>query len=207
MNKDETSAGCTTVVDFDAAKDGCLGILTGGSTKKSFRFDRVYTPKDDQGIQILKISSAPVPPIYCLTLSFVFLMPKFTGFAVLPVDVFSDASSMVISVLDGYNVCIFAYGQTGTGKTFTMEGTEQNRGVNYRTLEHLFEVAMERSETFSYDISVSVLEVYNEQIRDLLASGPTSKKYLLLHSSIISFIRLHSFTRNLVSQCLILAEN
>lgn len=53
MNKDETLAGCTTVVDFDAAKDGCLGILTGGSTKKSFRFDRVYTPKDDQGIQIL----------------------------------------------------------------------------------------------------------------------------------------------------------
>lgn len=43
------SAGCTTVVDFDAAKDGCLGILTNGSTKKSFRFDRVYTPKDDQG--------------------------------------------------------------------------------------------------------------------------------------------------------------
>lgn len=83
---------------------------------------------------------------------------------------------MVISVLDGYNVCIFAYGQTGTGKTFTMEGTEQNRGVNYRTLEHLFDIAKERSETFTYNISVSVLEVYNEQIRDLLATSPTSKK-------------------------------
>ncbi|CAI8595519.1 unnamed protein product [Vicia faba] len=141
LNKVEMSAGCTTVVDFDAAKDGCLGILTtSGSTKKSFRFDRVYTPKDDQ------------------------------------VDVFADASSMVISVLDGYNVCIFAYGQTGTGKTFTMEGVEQNRGVNYRTLEHLFKVSKERSETFSYDIAVSVLEVYNEQIRDLLATGPASKR-------------------------------
>lgn len=82
---------------------------------------------------------------------------------------------MVTSVLDGYNVCIFAYGQTGTGKTFTMEGTEQNRGVNYRTLDQLFEIAKERSETFTYNISVSVLEVYNEQIRDLLAA-PTSKK-------------------------------
>lgn len=41
------------VVDFDTAKDGELGILSGGSTKKSFKFDRVYTPKDDQGAYIL----------------------------------------------------------------------------------------------------------------------------------------------------------
>ncbi|KAL5556600.1 hypothetical protein UlMin_038836 [Ulmus minor] len=140
LHKEELAAGCSTVVDFDTAKDGCLGILTTGSTKKSFKFDRVYTPNDDQ------------------------------------VDVFADASPMVISVLDGFNVCIFAYGQTGTGKTFTMEGIKQNRGVNYRTLEQLFEIAKERSETFTYDISVSVLEVYNEQIRDLLATSPASKK-------------------------------
>ncbi len=44
------------------------------------------------------------------------------------------------SVLDGYNVCIFAYGQTGMGKTFTMEGTPKNRGVNYRTLEELWDM-------------------------------------------------------------------
>lgn len=41
--------GCSTVVDFNAAKDGELGILSVGSTKKTFKFDRVYTPKDDQG--------------------------------------------------------------------------------------------------------------------------------------------------------------
>lgn len=82
----------------------------------------------------------------------------------------------MISVLDGYNVCIFAYGQTGTGKTFTMEGTEGNRGVNYRTLEELFKIAKERSENFAYHLSVSVLEVYNEQIRDLLATSSSSKK-------------------------------
>lgn len=45
-------SGSTKIVDFDAAKDGCLGILTGGSTKKSFKFDRVYTPNNDQGINI-----------------------------------------------------------------------------------------------------------------------------------------------------------
>lgn len=140
LSKEETLAGHATVVDLDAAKDGDLGILTGGSTKKLFKFDRVYTPRDDQ------------------------------------VDVFADASPMVVSVLDGYNVCIFAYGQTGTGKTFTMEGTEQNRGVNYRTLEELFQIADKRSDTHTYNISVSVLEVYNEQIRDLLATSPASKK-------------------------------
>lgn len=89
---------------------------------------------------------------------------------------FADVSPIVVSVLDGYNACIFAYGQTGTGKTFTMEGSEHNRGVNYRTLEQLFKIAWERRETFTYNISVSVLEVYNEQIRDLLATSPTSKK-------------------------------
>lgn len=92
------------------------------------------------------------------------------------VDIFADASPMIISVLDGYNVCILAYGQTGTGKTFTMEGSDTNRGVNYRTLEQLFKIADERKETFIYNISVSVLEVYNEQIRDLLATSPTSKR-------------------------------
>lgn len=92
------------------------------------------------------------------------------------VNVFADASPMIVSVLDGYNVCIFAYGQTGTGKTFTMEGPENNRGVNYRTLEQLFITAEERKDTFTYNISVSALEVYNEQIRDLLATSSTSKR-------------------------------
>ncbi|PIN12782.1 Kinesin (KAR3 subfamily) [Handroanthus impetiginosus] len=86
------------------------------------------------------------------------------------VDVFEETAPLAISVLEGYNVCIFAYGQTGTGKTFTMEGTNEARGVNYRTLEKLFDIIEERKNTFRYEVSVSVLEVYNEQIRDLLVS-------------------------------------
>ncbi|KAL4556329.1 hypothetical protein LXL04_038977 [Taraxacum kok-saghyz] len=82
--------------------------------------------------------------------------------------VFSQTLPLVVSVLDGFNVCIFAYGQTGTGKTFTMEGNAENRGVNYRTLEELFKVSKERSEIMRYEVSVSMLEVYNEKIRDLL---------------------------------------
>lgn len=52
-----------------------------------------------------------------------------------------------------------------------MEGTENARGVNYRTLEELFRIVKDRENLYQYDISVSVLEVYNEQIRDLLVSG------------------------------------
>ncbi|XP_051208175.1 E3 ubiquitin-protein ligase listerin isoform X3 [Lolium perenne] len=88
--------------------------------------------------------------------------------------VFSDASSLVTSVLDGYNVCILAYGQTGTGKTFTMEGTEQNRGVNYRTLRELFSLTDNKKQLFQYNIYVSMLEVYNENIRDLLSPSMAS---------------------------------
>lgn len=86
-------------------------------------------------------------------------------------DVFKDTAPYATSVLDGYNVCIFAYGQTGTGKTFTMEGTEEDRGVNFRILEELFHIIRERQKLYRYSVSVSVLEVYNEQIRDLLDSG------------------------------------
>ncbi|KAM7469316.1 hypothetical protein LguiA_007499 [Lonicera macranthoides] len=91
--------------------------------------------------------------------------------------VFAQTLPIVSSVLDGYNVCVFAYGQTGTGKTFTMEGTPENRGVNYRTLEKLFMISNERSKIMRYEFFVSMLEVYNEKIRDLLVanSEPTKK--------------------------------
>jgi len=87
--------------------------------------------------------------------------------------VFQQTKPIVTSVLDGYNVCIFAYGQTGTGKTFTMEGTPEHRGVNYRTLEELFRITEERHGAMKYELSVSMLEVYNEKIRDLLVENST----------------------------------
>ncbi|KAI9393965.1 hypothetical protein POPTR_005G031850v4 [Populus trichocarpa] len=82
--------------------------------------------------------------------------------------VFVQTKPIVASVLDSYNVCIFTYGQTGTGKTFTMEGSPENRGVNYRTLDELFGVSQERSGIMRYGLFVSMTEVYNEKIRDLL---------------------------------------
>uniref|UniRef100_A0ACD6A2X0 Uncharacterized protein n=2 Tax=Avena sativa TaxID=4498 RepID=A0ACD6A2X0_AVESA len=94
-------------------------------------------------------------------------------------EVFADMQPLIRSVLDGYNVCIFAYGQTGSGKTFTMSGpkilTEEGLGVNYRALNDLFDMQAQRKDTFCYEISVQMLEIYNEQVRDLLHSGPNKK--------------------------------
>ncbi|CAN8258527.1 unnamed protein product [Cochlearia groenlandica] len=92
--------------------------------------------------------------------------------------VFAQTKPIVTSVLDGFNVCIFPYGQTGTGKTFTMEGTLENRGMNYKTLEELFHCSESRSGMMKFELSVSMLEVYNEKIRDLLvdATNQPAKK-------------------------------
>ncbi|CAN1784278.1 Kinesin-like protein KIN-14G [Linum perenne] len=89
-------------------------------------------------------------------------------------EVFVDTQPLIRSVLDGYNVCIFAYGQTGSGKTYTMTGpdelTEEGLGVNYRALSDLFHLSAQRKEVISYRISCQMLEIYNEQVRDLLTS-------------------------------------
>ncbi|PPD97381.1 hypothetical protein GOBAR_DD05594 [Gossypium barbadense] len=103
-----------------------------------------------------------------------FTFNKIFSPSVTQAEVFSDTQPLIRSVLDGYNVCIFAYGQTGSGKTYTMSGptelTEEGLGVNYRALGDLFELSNQRKETISYEISVQMLEIYNEQVRDLLAS-------------------------------------
>ncbi|KPA82638.1 putative C-terminal motor kinesin [Leptomonas pyrrhocoris] len=85
--------------------------------------------------------------------------------------VFEDTSPLIDSVVDGFNVCIFAYGQTGSGKTFTMGGGEgETKGINTRALERLFQIIEDRKETEVSTVTVSVLEIYIEQIRDLLAT-------------------------------------
>lgn len=83
-------------------------------------------------------------------------------------DVYDETAGVVASVIDGYNVCVFAYGQTGSGKTHTMNGTDEDRGVNYRALQNLFDITDERQAHFTVRISLSMLEIYNENLRDLI---------------------------------------
>jgi len=90
-------------------------------------------------------------------------------------EVFAEVEALVVSVLDGYNVCIFAYGQTGSGKTFTMEGSETEQGINPRTLARVFELIRERANAYTYSVEFAILEIYNEEIRDLLDTTPGKK--------------------------------
>lgn len=102
-------------------------------------------------------------------------------------EVFADTRPLIRSVLDGYNVCIFAYGQTGSGKTHTMTGpkdlTESSQGVNYRALSDLFFIAEQRKDTLQYDVSVQMIEIYNEQVRDLLVSEGLNKRLEIRNNS------------------------
>ncbi|XP_074278788.1 kinesin-like protein KIN-14C [Silene latifolia] len=99
-------------------------------------------------------------------------------------EVFCDTQPLIRTILDGYNVCIFAYGQTGSGKTYTMSGpdnaTKEDWGVNYRALDDLFQVSEDRKNFFLYEIGVQMIEIYNEQIRDLLSNDGSQKKLGIL---------------------------
>ena len=141
-------------------------MISNGAPKKTFKFDAIFGPQAEQGNAMANICFGRTAMAISMIFLFIYL-----HFLFCLADVFQDTAPFATSVLDGYNVCIFAYGQTGTGKTFTMEGTKEARGVNFRTLEELFRIINERQKLYRYEISVSALEVYNEQIRDLLVSG------------------------------------
>ncbi|XP_041020944.1 kinesin-like protein KIN-14I isoform X1 [Juglans microcarpa x Juglans regia] len=116
-----------------------------------------------------------------------FSFNKVFGPSATQAEVFSDMQPLIRSVLDGFNVCIFAYGQTGSGKTYTMTGprelTDKSQGVNYRALSDLFHLAKQREETFCYDVSVQMIEIYNEQVRDLLITDGTNKRLEIRNNS------------------------
>uniref|UniRef100_A0A3P8ZTN3 Kinesin-like protein n=1 Tax=Esox lucius TaxID=8010 RepID=A0A3P8ZTN3_ESOLU len=90
------------------------------------------------------------------------------------VDIFENTTKGIIDgVLNGYNCTVFAYGATGAGKTHTMLGSSNDPGVMYLTMNELFNRMEQVKEEKVFDVAFSYLEVYNEQIRDLLANvGP-----------------------------------
>ncbi|XP_022847001.1 kinesin-like protein KIN-5D [Olea europaea var. sylvestris] len=88
---------------------------------------------------------------------------------------------IVFEVLEGYNCTIFAYGQTGTGKTYTMEGGARKKngefpsdaGVIPRAVRQIFDILEDQNA--EYSMKVTFLELYNEEITDLLASEECPK--------------------------------
>jgi kinesin family protein 18/19 len=70
--------------------------------------------------------------------------------------------------MQGYNASVFAYGSTGAGKTHTMLGTEDNPGIMMLSIEELFNCIENYTAERDYKIKISYVEVYNENIKDLL---------------------------------------
>merc|ERR1719198_26861 len=90
-------------------------------------------------------------------------------------EVFADTRAVILSVVDGYKVCLMAYGQTGAGKTYTMMGTPENPGVNRRAVSELMKLVNE-DDKLKVSMMCSVVEVYNENIYDLLSNKRTTRK-------------------------------
>ncbi|XP_069565424.1 kinesin-like protein KIF11 isoform X1 [Brachyistius frenatus] len=136
------------VVDCDQSRKE-VAVRTGGlndkASRKTYTFDMVFAPAAKQ------------------------------------IDVYRSVVCPILDeVIMGYNCTVFAYGQTGTGKTFTMEGErtpdeqftweeDPLAGIIPRTLHQIFEKLSENGTEFS--VKVSLLEIYNEELFDLLSTG------------------------------------
>lgn len=94
------------------------------------------------------------------------------------IDVYNNAARPIVdSVMEGYNGTVFAYGQTGTGKTFSMKGIDEPpelRGIIPNSFQHVFD-AIDASEDADFLVRASFLEIYNEEIRDLLGKNSQSR--------------------------------
>lgn len=87
-------------------------------------------------------------------------------------EVFEECKDLVQSTVDGHNVTIFAYGQTGAGKTYTLHGTPQEEGIAGRAISELFQILKRFQQSSnaarSFMVSASMFELYRNRLVDLL---------------------------------------
>uniref|UniRef100_A0A2M4AJK7 Kinesin-like protein n=1 Tax=Anopheles triannulatus TaxID=58253 RepID=A0A2M4AJK7_9DIPT len=101
---------------------------------------------------------------------------------------------LVASVMEGFNGCVFAYGQTGTGKTHTMEGIKndpEQKGIIPRAFEQVW-AHINRAQNMNFLVAVSYLEIYMEELRDLLKPNSTTSLELRERDGGIVVPNLHS---------------
>jgi kinesin family member 11 len=149
-NDREVRENSGVVVSTDGVKGKKVELSMGPSalSNKTYQFDKVFSPGADQGM----IFDEVVTPI-------------------------------LDEVLSGFNCTIFAYGQTGTGKTYTMSGditdmlpVPDNAGIIPRVLHSLFDrLGEEETAKCEYSVKCSFIELYNEELRDLLAPDDNTK--------------------------------
>lgn len=179
MSRRETERGCTTIVDING-KSITIHGTEARQEEKSFTFDYVYDQNSTQQ------------------------------------GVYADLGRPIVTqALDGFNGTIFAYGQTGSGKTHSMMGNEENRGIIPQLNDELWVKIAEkfnnldqnskndRSKT-QYLVTVSFLEVYNEEVKDLL--NPSDKKLNIRESPTLG-IFVEGLAELVSCQCQIIVSN
>uniref|UniRef100_H3CVJ7 Kinesin-like protein n=1 Tax=Tetraodon nigroviridis TaxID=99883 RepID=H3CVJ7_TETNG len=109
------------------------------------------------------------------------------------VDIFENTTKAVLDgLMNGFNCTVFAYGATGAGKTHTMLGSPDDPGVMYRTMKELFKRMDDAKDEKEFAVAFSYLEVYNEQIRDLLANvGPLAVREDSSKGVVVQGLTLH----------------
>lgn len=125
-------------------------------------------------------------------------------------DIWEATEPLVQSAIDGFNVTVFAYGQTGSGKTYTMLGDEENKGIIGRAVEKLFlakhDIELMSCNETEVSISVELLEVYNEKVRDLLSSS-NPKEVKVSSGEVIGNRIVSKITEEQVMKLLSLAQS
>ncbi|USW48782.1 Putative kinesin motor domain, kinesin-associated microtubule-binding domain-containing protein [Septoria linicola] len=149
-NDREVKENSGVVVSTDGIKGKKVELSMGPSalSNKAYQFDKVFSPASDQGM------------------------------------VFEEVVAPILDeVLNGFNCTIFAYGQTGTGKTYTMSGDisdtlpiPEAAGIIPRVLHTLFaKLGEDEAEKIEHSVKCSFIELYNEELRDLLAADDHTK--------------------------------
>ncbi|CAB3378474.1 Hypothetical predicted protein [Cloeon dipterum] len=147
FNNREVSRECTCIIEMSGNTTTiCNPKLPPGSKEaiKSFNFDYSYWSHTDEAD------------------------PEFCGQDVVYSDI---GEEMLQHAFEGYNVCIFAYGQTGAGKSYTMMGKQEEgqEGIIPQVCQDLFgRIKSSCSEDIKYSVEVSYMEIYCERVRDLL---------------------------------------
>ena len=114
--------------------------------------------------------------------------------------IFENTTKFLLEgVVNGYNATVFAYGATGAGKTYTMLGNDDNPGIMPLTLSELFNKVKQYSGDREYKLKLWYLEIYNENIRDLLSNN--SDEYLDLREDPTKGIVVSGITELNVTSC------
>lgn len=84
------------------------------------------------------------------------------------------------NAFEGFNACLFAYGQTGSGKSYSVVGYGENKGIVPRACEEIFkrinDYKNDTTKRIECQVTVSMIEIYNEQVQDLFTKAPQRPK-------------------------------